>query len=163
MFPTEETYHGGKVDADYVANRAKWKPHDEVTQFKGDGEAHPLLSPDDEFADYENWDVANLDRTQVVKGGLDTDGELQEKVYHVVWSGDRAADANGKVAEGGNTVDLETARWRNTIGASELATVWTDPDFDPAERAFYHLHVLEIPTPRWVVYDAVRLDIELPA
>lgn len=345
MFPTEETYHGGKVDAEYVANRAKWEPHYEVTQIKGDGEAHPFLSPDDEFADYENWDVgnldiselktddmlgreyarealkqglalqkkfgvnpykfgmggatdshtslataeednyfgksvsaepsatrvlhpfvesdlgafeghtlvasgytavwasentrssifdafkrretyattgpriglrffggwgytdedlrtrsiaeagytrgvpmgsdlrprendaapsfliaalrdpigANLDRAQVVKGWLDAEGELHEKVYDVAWSGDRMADANGKVPEVGNTVDLETASWQNTIGASELATAWTDPDFDPANPAFYYVRVLEIPTPRWVVYDAVRYGIELPA
>ena len=344
MFPTEDTYHGGKVDQTYVERRARWEPHYEVTQIKGDGEAHPALSPDDEFADYENWDVgnldltelktedmlsgeyarealkqglaleekfgvnpfkfgmggatdshtalataeeenffsksvsvepsptriehpfvksdlgeipghtlvasgytavwatentraaifdafkrretyattgpriglrffggwdfsdtdlrtrmpaeigyskgvpmggdmrprsgdaapsfmiyalkdpigANLDRLQVVKGWLDTDGELQEKVYDVAWSGERTADENGKVGAVGNTVDAETASWSNTIGASELMTVWTDPDFDAAERAFYYVRVLEIPTPRWVLYDKVRFGIELP-
>lgn len=106
---------------------------------------------------------ANLYRIQVVKGWLDTVGTLQEKVYDVVWSGDRLADANGNVPAVGNTVDLETASWSNTIGTSELATIWTDPDFDPAERAFYYVRVLEIPTPRWVVYDKVRYGIELPA
>lgn len=344
MFPTDDTYHGGKVDQEYVERRAKWEPHYEVTQIKGDGEAHPALSPDDAFADYENWDVgnldltelkteemlageyarealklglmleekfgvnpykfgmggatdshtalttaeeenffsksvsvepsptriqhpfikselgeipghlmvasgytavwaeentraaifdafkrretyattgpriglrffggwefteddlrtrlpaengyakgvpmggdlrpregdaapsfmiyalkdpigANLDRIQVVKGWLDGDGTLQEKVYDVVWSGDRAADENGQVPAVGNTVDLETASWSNTIGTSELMTIWTDPEFDPAERAFYYVRVLEIPTPRWVVYDKVRYNIELP-
>ena len=344
MFPTDDTYHGGKVDQEYVERRAKWEPHYEVTQIKGDGEAHPALSPDDEFADYENWDVgnlditelktkemlggeyarealklglmleekfgvnpykfgmggatdshtslttaeeenffsksvsvepsptriehpfvkselgeipghlmvasgytavwaeentraaifdafkrretyattgprmgvrffggweftdddlrtrmpaeagyakgvpmggdmrpregdaepsfliyalrdpigANLDRIQVVKGWLDTEGELQEKVYDVAWSGDRVADEDGKVPAVGNTVDVETASWSNTIGSSELATVWTDPDFDAAERAFYYVRVLEIPTPRWVLYDKVRYGIELP-
>ena len=344
MFPTEETYHGGTVDQEYVERRAKWEPHYEVTQIKGDGEAHPVLSPDDEFADYENWDVgnldltelkteemlageyarealkqglaleekfgvnpykfgvggatdshtslataeeenyfgksvsvepsatriehpfikselgeipghtlvasgytavwatentrsaifdafkrretyattgpriglrffggweftdddlrtrmpaetgyakgvpmggdmrpregdaapsfmiyalrdpigANLDRIQIVKGWLDTEGNLQEKVYDVAWSGDRAPDGDGKVPAVGNTVDLERASWTNTIGTSELMTVWTDPDFDPAERAFYYARVLEIPTPRWVVYDKVRFGIELP-
>lgn len=344
MFPTENTYHGGTVDQEYVERRAKWEPHYEVTQFKGDGEAHPALSPEDEFADYENWDVgnldltelkteemlageyarealklglmleekfgvnpykfgmggatdshtslttaeeenffsksvsvepsptrvqhpfvkselgeipghlmvasgytavwaeentraaifdafkrretyattgprmavrffggweftdddlrtrmpadagyakgvpmggdmrpregeaipsfmiyalrdpigANLDRIQVVKGWLDAQNELRERVYDVAWSGDRAADDNGKVPEVGNTVDTETASWANTIGASELSTVWTDPDFDPAERAFYYVRVLEIPTPRWVLYDKVRFGIELP-
>lgn len=323
MFPTENTYHGGTVDQEYVERRAKWEPHYEVTQFKGDGEAHPALSPEDEFADYENWDVgnldltelkteemlageyarealklglmleekfgvnpykfgmggatdshtslttaeeenffsksvsvepsptrvqhpfvkselgeipghlmvasgytavwaeentraaifdafkrretyattgprmavrffggweftdddlrtrmpadagyakgvpmggdmrpregeaipsfmiyalrdpigANLDRIQVVKGWLDAQNELRERVYDVAWSGDRAADDNGKVPEVGNTVDTETASWANTIGASELSTVWTDPDFDPAERAFYYVRV----------------------
>ena len=80
----------------------------------------------------------------------------------MAWSGDREADANGNVPEVGNTVDLETASWSNTIGASELMTVWTDPDFDANERAFYYVRVLEIPTPRWVVYDKVRYGIELP-
>ncbi len=344
MFPTEDTYHGGKVDEEYVNNRAKWEPHYEVTQIKGDGEAHPVLSPDDEFADYENWDVgnldltelkteemlageyarealklglaleekfgvnpykfgmggatdshtslataeeenffsksvsvepsptriqhpfiasdlgrieghtlvasgytavwatentrsaifdafkrretyattgpriglrffggwdfadsdilnrniaqtgytkgvpmgsdlrpregdaapsfliaalrdpigANLDRVQVIKGWLDAEGELHEKVFNVAWSDGREADADGKIPPVGNTVDLETPGWSNTIGTSELLTVWTDPEFDPSQRAFYYVRVLEIPTPRWVVYDKVRFGIELP-
>lgn len=344
MFPTEDTYHGGKVDEEYVRLRAKWEPHYEITQIKGDGEAHPALSPEDEFADYENWDIgnldltelkkpemlkgeyarealkqglaleakfginpykfgvggatdshtglttaeeenffsksvsvepsptriehpfiaselgridghllvasgytavwaeentrksiydaikrketyattgpriglrffggwsfndddlrtrspavagytkgvpmggdlrpregdaapsfliaalrdpigANLDRAQVIKGWMDKDGKLHEKVYNVAWSGDRKLDDMGNLEAVGNTVDLETATWANTIGASELLTVWTDPDFDPAERAFYYTRVLEIPTPRWVVYDKVRFGIELP-
>ncbi|MBO6896731.1 MAG: DUF3604 domain-containing protein [Shimia sp.] len=345
MFPTEDTYHGGKVDEEYVQLRAKWEPHYEVTQIKGDGEAHPYLSPDDEFADYENWDVgnldltelkteemlageyarealkqglalekkfgvnpfkfglggatdshtalataeeenffsksvsvepsptriehpfvksdlgeiaghqlvasgytavwatentrsaifdafkrretyattgpriglrffggwdfndadgrsrnpavigyskgvpmgadlpqhegdgapsfllaalrdpigANLDRMQVIKGWMDADGELHEKVYDVAWSDGREMDANGKVPAVGNTVDIDSASWSNTIGASELTSVWTDPDFDPAEPAFYYVRVLEIPTPRWVLYDKLRYGIELPA
>ncbi len=344
MFPTEDTYHGGKVDEEYVNNRAKWEPHYEVTQIKGDGEAHPVLSPDDEFADYENWDVgnldltelkteemlageyarealklglaleekfgvnpykfgmggatdshtslataeeenffsksvsvepsptriqhpfiasdlgrieghtlvasgytavwatentrsaifdafkrretyattgpriglrffggwdfadadilnrniaqtgytkgvpmgsdlrpregdaapsfliaalrdpigANLDRVQVIKGWLDAEGEMHEKVFNVAWSDGREADADGKIPPVGNTVDLDTPGWSNTIGTSELLTVWTDPEFDPNQRAFYYVRVLEIPTPRWVVYDKVRFGIELP-
>lgn len=106
---------------------------------------------------------ANLDRVQVVKGWLDADGALQEKVYNVAWSDDRALDANGNLPEVGNTVDLDTASWSNSIGASELVTVWTDPDFDPNARAFYYVRVLEIPTPRWVLYDKLRFGIDLPA
>ncbi|MEM1431868.1 MAG: DUF3604 domain-containing protein [Pseudomonadota bacterium] len=344
MFPTEDTYHGGKVDEEYVRLRAKWEPHYEITQIKGDGEAHPFLSPEDEFADYENWDVgnldltevkapemlageyarealkqglalearfgvnpykfgfggatdshtalataeednffgksvsvepsptriehpfiasdlgriegyelvasgytavwatensraaifdafkrretygttgprialrffggwsfseadlrtrspaiagygkgvpmgadlrpregdgapsfmvyalrdpigANLDRLQIVKGWMDADGVLQEQVYDIAWAGDRAPGADGRLPAVGNTVDLDAATWTNTIGASELATVWTDPDFDAAEPAFYYVRVLEIPTPRWVVYDQVRFGIDLP-
>ncbi|WP_037314928.1 DUF3604 domain-containing protein [Ruegeria halocynthiae] len=344
MFPTKDTYHGGKVDEAYVQNRAKWEPHYEVTQIKGDGEAHPFLSPDDEFADYENWDVgnlditelktedmlageyarealklglsleakfgvnpykfgmggatdshtslataeednyfgksvsvepsptrvlhpfvesdlgsfeghtlvasgytavwatentraaifdafkrretyastgpriglrffggwdfsdedlrtrwladvgytkgvpmggdlrkregdgapnfliaalrdpigANLDRVQVIKGWMDADGALHEKVYDVAWSDDRVPGDDGKLPAVGNTVDLDTASWMNNIGASELLTVWTDPDFDPAQRAFYYARVLEIPTPRWVLYDKVRYGTDLP-
>ena len=344
IFPTDATYAGGKVDKNYVEQRAKWEPLYEVTQMKGDGETHPYLSPKDEFADYETWDVgnldiselkkddmlqreyarealkngmkletklgtnpykfgmigatdshtsmataeeenffgkstsvepskervnhpfvksklgeisgdmlvasgyqgvwaientraaifdamqrketyattgpripvrffggwefndndlrsrapafrgyekgvpmggdltkapkgkaptfmvyalrdpygANLDRIQIVKGELDKDGNTHEKVYDVVWSDNRKPDANGKLPAVGNTVDLEAANWVNTIGASELAKVWTDPDFDPSEKAFYYARVLEIPTPRWLVYDKVRLGAELP-
>jgi len=344
MFPVDRTYAGGRVNKEYVTLRAKWEPLYEVTQIKGDGETHPTLSPDDEFADYGTWDVgnlditqlktpdmlpgeyarealkqglalekkfginpykfgmvgatdshtslttaeednffgkstsvepsatrvahpfvksalgafegdmllasgyqgiwatentraalfdamerketyattgsrmlvrffggwdfnnddlrnrqpafvgyekgvpmgsdlatapngksptfmvialrdpigANLDRIQVVKGWMDSRGDLQEKVYDVTWSGDRQPDANGKLPAVGNTVDIEAANWTNTIGASELATVWTDPDFDAGESAFYYVRVLEIPTPRWVLYDKVRLGAHIP-
>ena len=344
MFPVDRTYAGGRVNKEYVTLRAKWEPLYEVTQIKGDGETHPTLSPDDEFADYGTWDVgnlditqlktpdmlpgeyarealkqglalekkfginpykfgmvgatdshtslttaeednffgkstsvepsatrvahpfvksalgafegdmllasgyqgiwatentraalfdamerketyattgsrmlvrffggwdfnnddlrnrqpafvgyekgvpmgsdlatapngksptfmvialrdpigANIDRIQVVKGWMDSRGDLQEKVYDVTWSGDRQPDANGKVPPVGNTVDIEAANWTNTIGASELAAVWTDPDFDAGESAFYYVRVLEIPTPRWVLYDKVRLGAHIP-
>jgi hypothetical protein len=344
MFPMVDTYAGGKVDKNYVEQRAKWEPLYEVTQIKGDGEAHPLLSPEDEFADYETWDVgnldltelkkpemlqreyarealkngllledkfgtnpykfglvgatdshtglataeeenffgkstsvepsatrvehpfveselgawegnklvasgyqavwaeentreaifdamerketyattgprmivrffggwdftendlrnrapafigyekgvpmggdlrvatsnapnfmvyalrdpigANLDRIQIVKGWLDSAGKTHEKVYDVAVSGGRKIGSDGRCKTPvGNTVDLEAATWTNTIGASELATVWTDPDFDPKEKAFYYARVLEIPTPRWVVYDKVRLGANIP-
>lgn len=345
MFPTEVTYAGGKVDKNYVELRAKWEPLYEVTQIKGDSETHPVLSPNDEFADHETlakgnldltqlktddmlqreyarealknglvlekklgtnpykfglvgatdshtglstaeeenffgkstsvepsktrsshpfvktklgaiegyelaasgyqgvwakentreaiWDAmkrketyattgpritvrffggwdynendlrsrvpafpgyakgvpmggdlskapkgkkaptfmlyalrdpvgANLDRLQIVKGWMDKNGKTFEKVYDVNWSGDRKPDAKGKLPAVGNTVDLEAANWTNTIGASELATVWTDPDFDSKEKAFYYARVIEIPTPRWVVYDVVRMGAKLP-
>jgi len=344
MFPTDKTYAGGKVDKNYVMQRAKWEPLYEITQIKGDGEAHPYLSPDDEFADYETWDAgnldlstkkkpdmlqreyarealkqglalqkkfginpykigfsgatdshtslstaeednffgksaaaepsksrvhhpfaktdkgvfegyemvasgytgvwatentrkaiwdamarrevygttgpripvrffggweytkddlrsrvpanrgyekgvpmggdlskapkgkaptfmvyalrdpigANLDRIQVVKGWLDKKGKLHEKVYDVAWSGKRKPNSKGKLPAVGNTVDLKAASWTNTIGASELGTVWKDPDFDRKEAAFYYARVIEIPTPRWVVYDKVRLGAKLP-
>jgi hypothetical protein len=346
MFPIEERYVGTNVDQAYVEQRAKWEPMYEITQIKGDGEAHPFLSPDDEFADYENWDFgnldmselktndmlageygrealkrgllleqrfgvnpykfglvgatdshtalstaeeenffsksvsvepspervehpfvssdlgvvegdvlvasgyqgvwatentreaifdamerketyattgprmivrffggwefteddlrnrapafigyrkgvpmggdmlpapsrgaspnfmifalkdplgANLDRMQVVKGWIDDDGETHERIYDVAVSGDREIGSDGRAREPvGNTVDLEAANWTNTIGASELMTVWTDPDFDPDLNAFYYVRVIEIPTPRWVVYDQVRFGSELP-
>ncbi len=344
MFPTEDTYAGGKVDQNYVEQRARWEPLYEITQIKGDGEAHPALSPDDEFADYETWDAgnldlsqaktpdmlagdyarealkqglaldaklgtnpykfgfsgatdshtslstaeeenyfgkstsvepsptrmehpfsktengvyegyelvasgytgvwatentraalwdamarrevyattgprmivrffggwnfnendlksrqpafrgyekgvpmgadlreasgqssptfmvyalrdpigANLDRIQIVKGWRDADGRLNEKVYDVVWSGDREPGSDGKLPAVGNTVDIANANWTNTIGASELGTVWADPDFNANQAAFYYARVLEIPTPRWVVYDAFRFGIEIP-
>ena len=346
MFPVDETYHEGKVDKNYVEQRARWEPVYEITQIKGDGETHPFLSPDDEFADYENWDGgnldltelkkdemlageygrealkrglmleakfgtnpykfglagatdshtslataeeenffgksvsvepskerishpfiksklgevpgdvsvasgyqgvwatentrkaifdamlrketyattgpripvrffggwdysdddlrsrapafrgyekgvpmggdlppmsegrtaptfmvyalrdpigANLDRIQVIKGWLDADGNTHERIYDVAVSGGRKIDEDGRTRElVGNTVDIEAANWTNTIGASELATVWTDPDFDPQQSAFYYARVLEIPTPRWVLYDRLRFGAEIP-
>ena len=343
MFPMRAQYDGRKLDDEYVQTRAKWEPLYEATQIKGDGETHPFLSPDDEFADYETWDIgnldvseaktedmlageyarealkrglaieerlgtnpykfgmigstdshtslataqednffgkhsgaepdpermmhpfmsnengtimgwqqvasglaavwatentreaifdamarketyattgsrmmvrffggwdytdadlnsrqpvfagygkgvpmggdltsapagkaptfmayavrdpigANLDRIQIVKGWLDGK-ELKEKVYDVAWSGDRRIGANGKLPPVGNTVNVVTASWTNTIGAPELGVVWTDPDFDPKQRAFYYVRVLEIPTPRWSLYDAVRFDVKHP-
>jgi len=344
MFPVDKQYTGRKLDATYVEQRARWEPMYEITQIKGDGEAHSLLSPDDAFADYETWDAgnldlseakteemlqyeyarealknglllekrlgtnpykfgligstdshtglaaveeenffgkatnaepspqrmmhpftrtengafegyelvasgytgvwakentraaiwdamerkevygttgprilvrffggwdyknedlksrapafrgyekgvpmggdlrpapagadaprfmvyalrdpvgANLDRIQIVKGWLDSKGNTQEKVYDVVWSGDRTPDANGKVPAVGNTVDVPNANWTNTIGASELGEVWTDPDFDAKQKAFYYARVIEIPTPRWTAYDAFRYGITM--
>lgn len=346
MFPVDAQYTGKAIDEHYVTQRAKWERMYEVTQIKGDGETHPFLSPDDEFADYGTWDVgnldlstaktddmlqyeyarealkngllleerlgtnpykfalqgatdshtslataeednffgkhsgyepsperlthpfmkadfgelsswqqvasgltavwahentrnaifdamdrkevyattgprmavrlfggwtydesdlsnrhpafagyekgvpmggdlapptegatapsfmvfalrdpigANLDRIQIVKGWLDAEGQTHERVFDVAWSDDRALDANGKLPPVGSTVDVENANWTNSIGAPELATVWMDPEFDPAQRAFYYARVLEIPTPPWYVYDAFRFGIELPA
>jgi hypothetical protein len=105
---------------------------------------------------------ANLDRIQVIKGWIDAEGNTQEKVYDVAWSGDRVIGDNGKLPSVGSTVDPETATWSNTIGASELVTVWSDPDFDANERAFYYARVLEIPTPPWYLYDVVRYGLEAP-
>lgn len=104
---------------------------------------------------------ANLDRVQVVKGWLAADGTLHEKVFNVAWSGNRRMRADGSLPAVGNTVDLATARYTNTIGKAELATVWTDTDFDPAERAFYYVRVLQIPTPRQHVFDALAMGIDL--
>jgi len=344
MFPVDKQYTGRKLDKTYVTKRARWERMYEVTQIKGDGEAHPLLSPDDAFADYETWDAgnldlseaktsdmlaaeyarealknglaleeefgtnpykfgmvgstdshtglstseednffgkhsggepsatrmhhpftktdqgvfegwetvasglaavwamdntreaiwdamdrkevyattgsrlmvrffggwnytaddlnsrqpafrgyekgvpmggdlaartgdgaptfmvytlrdpigANLDRIQIVKGWLDRKGNTHEKIYDVAWSAGREPDANGVLPLVGNTVDVKAANWLNTIGASELGTVWTDPEFDPDQRAFYYARIIEIPTPRWVVYDAFRFGVEIP-
>ncbi|EEB77879.1 hypothetical protein GPB2148_990 [marine gamma proteobacterium HTCC2148] len=345
MFPMQAQYDGRRLDAKYVEQRSKWEPLYEATQIKGDGETHPLLSPDDEFADYETWDIgnldvseakedamlaseyarealkrglliedklgtnpykfgmigstdshtslataqednffgkhsgaepspermahpfmatergsimgwqqvasglaavwakentraaifdamerketyattgsrmrvrlfggwnftladmnnrqlaftgyskgvpmggdlpsrgeksksapsfmvyalrdpigANLDRIQIVKSWQDGK-ETREKVYNVSWSGDRQAGADGKIPAVGNTVNANTASWTNTIGAPELGTVWTDPDFNPKQRAVYYARVLEIPTPRWSTHDAVRFGIDIP-
>lgn len=105
---------------------------------------------------------ANLDRVQVVKGWVDKSGELHEKIFDVVWSSpDTRKLTAGKLAPVGDTVDVAHATYANTIGAASLATVWSDPEFDPSLRAFYYLRVLEIPTPSWPAYDAVRFKLKL--
>jgi len=347
MFPDEAQYDGKALDQEYVEQRIKWEPLYEVTQIKGDGEAHPFLSPNDEFADYETWDFGNfnpetpkknemlageyarealkrglqlerrlgtnpykfgmvgstdshtglataqednffgkhsgaepspermhhpfmarkngdvimagwgvvasglaavwaeentrealfdamqrkevyattgsrvmvrffggwdftdedvasrspafggyrkgvpmggdmkprtgnqapsfmvyalrdpiggnLDRIQIIKGWMDSSGETHERVYDVAVSDGRTIGADGRCRTPvGNTVDAETANFTNTIGASELATVWTDPDFDPTQKAFYYARVIEIPTPRWSTIEAFRFGIPIP-
>jgi hypothetical protein len=103
----------------------------------------------------------NIDRIQIIKVWDDGD-EHREKVYDVVWAGDRTPGPDGKLPPVGNTVDVENATWTNTIGAPELIAVWTDPDFDPTVRAAYYARVLEIPTPRWTAHEAARYGLTLP-
>jgi hypothetical protein len=108
---------------------------------------------------------ANLDRVQIVKGWLDAKGDVHEKVYDVAWSNAdrRRPDAiTGKIPLVGSTVDVANATWTNTIGASDLVTVWKDPEFDRAQRAFYYARVIEIPTPRWTAYDAKYYGVTMP-
>ncbi|MGH6629630.1 MAG: DUF3604 domain-containing protein, partial [Burkholderiales bacterium] len=104
---------------------------------------------------------ANLDRIQIIKGWVDKDGKAQERIYDVAVSGGRKIDADGRAKTPvGSTVDVENATWTNTIGAPELIAVWKDPAFDPAQRAFYYVRVIEIPTPRWTAYDAKRFGVK---
>ncbi len=103
----------------------------------------------------------NLDRIQVVKGWVDASGATRQRVYDVVWSGSRRPDAKGKLPAVGDTVDVKTATYTNTIGATQLAAVWKDPDFKPDQTAFYYVRVLEIPTPRHSLDDAVALGIDV--
>jgi hypothetical protein len=108
-------------------------------------------------------DGANLDRVQVIKGWLDEDGETHEQVYDVLCSDDRAiTDAHRCERPVGNTVDVERATWTNSIGDALMMAYWKDPNFDPEERAFYYVRVLEIPTPRWTTYDAAFFGVDLP-
>ncbi len=105
---------------------------------------------------------ANLDRVPIVKGWVDASGKLQEKVFDVVWSspGERSL-SGGKLTPVGDTVDIAKASYTNSIGAPELRSVWRDPEFNASQRAFYYVRVLEIPTPRWVLFDALRYGAKL--
>jgi hypothetical protein len=106
---------------------------------------------------------ANLDRLQVIKLWIDAGGKRQERIFDVAASGGRAIGADGRCrVPVGSTVDVARATWTNTIGAAQLATFWRDPDFDPERPALYYVRVLQIPTPHWTIYDAVRLGSELP-
>lgn len=107
---------------------------------------------------------ANLDRVQIIKGWVDAKGKTHEKIYDVVW-GDadkRKPGANGKLPAVGNTVDLKKATYTNSIGDPQLVGFWQDPDFDPKQRAVYYVRVLEIPTPRWTLYDKIRFKDKMP-
>jgi len=105
---------------------------------------------------------ANLDRVQVIKGFLDVSGEMREEIFDVVWSDSPTRGrVGGKLAPVGDTVNREDATYTNDIGAAELRTTWTDPNYQPGQRAFYYVRVLEIPTPRWTLFDAVRFGVTL--
>jgi len=102
----------------------------------------------------------NLDRIQIIKGWVDKDGKPQEKIFDVALSGDRKVGADGIAPAVGNTVDIKTGKYTNTIGAAQLSAVWTDPAFDPALRAFYYARVIQIPTPRHTLADAIALNMD---
>jgi hypothetical protein len=105
----------------------------------------------------------NLDRIQIIKGWLDKNSKTHERIYDVAVSDGRKIDKDGRCKTPvGNTVDVNTASFTNTIGSSELGSVWTDPDFNPEEKAFYYARVIEIPTPRWTTIDAFRFGVPIP-
>jgi len=105
---------------------------------------------------------ANLDRIQIIKGWIDKKGERRERIYDVAVSDGRKIGSDGRCKTPvGDTVDLKNATWSNTIGDPELITVWKDPEFDGALRAFYYVRVIEIPTPRWTAYDAKYYGVSL--
>ena len=99
---------------------------------------------------------------QIIKGWRDASGKLEEKVYNVAWSGQRKIGTDGLLPSVGSTVNLPDASYKNTIGTSELSTTWRDPDFNQSERAVYYVRVLQIPTPRWTVYDAKFYGVNFP-
>lgn len=106
---------------------------------------------------------ANLDRVQVVKGWIDASGRTREEVYDVAWSDPgKRRRAGGKLPAVGDTVDRAKATYRNSIGARQLRALWRDPGYREGQNAFYYVRVLEIPTPRWVLFDALRYKLKLP-
>jgi hypothetical protein len=107
-------------------------------------------------------DGANLDRVQVIKGWLDSKGDTHEKIWDVACGGGRDIVNGACDGDVGNTVDIADASYTNTIGSAALAAHWSDPEFDPAQKAFYYVRVLEIPTPRWTAYDAKFFGVEMP-
>jgi len=102
---------------------------------------------------------ANLDRVQIVKGWVDSDGESHERIYDVALSDGRTADSDGRIPPVGNTVDVSTGRFSNSIGDATLVAFWEDPDFEPTGGAFYYARAIEIPTPRHSLLDAIAVGI----
>ena len=129
-----------------------------------DLKAGPKRPPSFLISALKDPEGANLDRVQIVKGWVDSSGALREKIFDVVWSspGERSL-SGGKLTPVGDTVDVAKASYTNSIGAPELRAVWRDPEFNAVQRAFYYVRVLEIPTPRWVLFDALRYGAKLPA
>jgi hypothetical protein len=107
-------------------------------------------------------DGANLDRVQIIKGWLNANGETAEQIFDVALSDGRKANwLTGEIPAVGNTVDADSVTYSNSTGAAELTAVWTDPEFDPEQRAFYYARVIQIPTPRWTTYDEKYFDAEI--
>ena len=108
-------------------------------------------------------DGANLDRIQVIKGWIDGKGKSQEKIYDIAVSDNRKIDVNGRCKTPvGDTVDVKNATYTNSIGDALLTAYWEDPDFDPAQAAFYYIRVLESPTPSWIAYDEMKFGAKAP-
>jgi len=156
-------FGGWDYDEDLVGDRNfVKKAYADGVPMGGDMPKKPARAKAPTFAVWALKDPksGNLDRIQIIKGWSER-GYGWEKIYDVALSDDRKPDATtGKVPPVGNTVDIKEASYTNDIGDSQLATVWTDPDFDPAQHAVYYARVIEIPTPRWSTYDAAALGID---
>ncbi len=144
--------HSNRSPDSFAFGNSRLTP-DNAYRFAKDGAPRFLISA------YKDADGANLDRMQVIKGYLTEDGELKERVYEVAFAGKREIDDLGKLPPIGSTVDVADASYTNSIGATSLDTLWEDLDFNPKERVFYYVRVLEIPTPRWSAYDVKKFDL----
>ncbi|PQA89776.1 hypothetical protein CW354_01560 [Marinicaulis flavus] len=103
---------------------------------------------------------APLQRIQIVKGWTDETGKSFEKVFDVACADNGAVDpATHRCPDNGATADLETCEFSEDKGDAELQSLWTDPEFDPAQNAFYYARVLENPTCRWSTWDAIRAGV----
>ena len=156
-------FGGWSYDDDLVENSEfVEKAYDGGVPMGGD---LPRMPDDAKAPTFAFWalkdpESGNLDRIQIIKGWYDETGNGRQKVYDVAWSDNRQPDEHGKLPPVGNTVDVSTATYTNSIGDVELSGMWTDPDFDPSAHAVYYVRVLEIPTPRWSTYDAVKLGLK---
>jgi len=148
-----------------LLTRADWIARAEASGVPMGGDLPGRAGAAPSFAVWAMRDTqsGNLDRIQIIKGWVDKTGKSHEKVFEVAWSGERNLDVSGHLPAVGNTVDATTATYDNSIGAEQLAVVWSDPEFDPSLEAFYYARVIEIPTPRWTTFDAVKLGIPAPA
>lgn len=106
-------------------------------------------------------DNAPLSKVQVIKGWLDN-GERQEIVYDIACGGSRPDPATGKCSINGSSVNISDCSWDSNTGAPELISLWTDPDYNSDEDAFYYVRAIQNPTCRWSTYDSMRLGRELP-
>jgi hypothetical protein len=140
------------------------KAYDGGVPMGGDLAAKPAGAKVPTFAVWalKDPESGNLDRVQIIKGWINKWGRASEKIYDVALSDGRKVDPQtGKAPPVGNTVNVKKATYTNSIGDSQLSAVWTDPDFDPSQRVVYYVRVIEIPTPRWTTYDAVRNNLPL--
>jgi hypothetical protein len=157
-------FFGGWEYPEDLVEREDWIERAEASGVPMGGQlpAHSAEAPSFAIWAIRDPESGNLDRLQIIKGWVDAAGQSHEKVFDVAWSGDREIGPDGALPPVGNTVDVPSASFTNTIGEEQLSVVWTDLDFNPGQEAFYYARVIEIPTPRWSTHDARRLGISAP-
>jgi hypothetical protein len=120
-----------------------------------------LQASDDRAPTFLTWAVADpntakLQRVQIIKGWLEN-GEHQEQVFDVACSDGLSVDPQThRCPDNGAQVNLDDCSRTANVGASELKTLWQDPDFTAGQEAFYYVRVLENPVCRWSTWDAIR-------